>query len=127
MINVNDLIGSEYKLHGRTKADGFDCYGLVMEVQKRIGVNLPDLDYQSDSPELFISFLNKFKTERKIKKIGNYIEGAILLFENGKGLRNHIGVYVGDGCFVHCNKAGVHIDRVTSVSKKSAEIYLWQN
>ena len=125
MIKVDDLIGCKYKIHGRSKEEGFDCYGLVKEVLKKVNCNLPEIDYVIDSPELFISCLSEFKHYKKIVRINSYTEGAVLLFENGNGCKCHIGVYIGDGFFVHCNKAGVHLDKVTALPK-TTEIYIWR-
>ncbi len=126
MINVDNLIGAKYKLHGRTKEEGFDCYGLVMAVEKKLGNELPDFDYKVDSYELFLKYYTEMLNAKKVKKINAFVEGAILLFSNSNGLKNHIGVYVGDGFFVHCNYSGVHLDKVTSLSADSTEIFVWR-
>lgn len=42
----SDLVGKPFRLGGRGP-DAYDCYGLVMEIGRRAGVNLPDLQ----SPE----------------------------------------------------------------------------
>lgn len=126
MIDVRDFIGAKYKLHGRTKEEGFDCYGLVLAVEKRIGNELPDFDYKIDSPELFFMYSEKMQREKKIQKITTFTDGAIILFQSRTGERLHIGVYVGDGCFCHCNSLGVHLDKITSIDKDLMEIFVWQ-
>ena len=42
MIDYSDLIGVPFKNRGRDKNTGLDCYGLVMEVYKKIGIQLPE-------------------------------------------------------------------------------------
>lgn len=34
-LYYEDLLGVPYKAHGRSKEEGFDCYGLVIEMTKR--------------------------------------------------------------------------------------------
>lgn len=124
MIDVNDLIGIPYKEHGRDK-NGFDCYGLAMEVEKRFGIDLPDFDYINHSDSFFERTTNECLQKYKVKKIHILIEGALVLFANSKGQKNHIGVYIGDEYVVHCNKKGVHLTKINDfVGKK--EIFLWQ-
>ena len=38
---MNDLIGKPYKENGRGP-DGYDCYGLILTVCHRLGIDLPD-------------------------------------------------------------------------------------
>ena len=42
MIQINDLIGVPFVSRGRDPKTGLDCWGLVMEVSKRFGKNIPD-------------------------------------------------------------------------------------
>ena len=42
MGKLNDLIGGRFVNGGRSVAKGLDCWGLVMEVFRRYGVELPD-------------------------------------------------------------------------------------
>jgi len=55
-LNYTDLLGIPFKMGGRTKQEGFDCYGLCMEVAKRAGVTpyefnigIEDLHKRSDA------------------------------------------------------------------------------
>jgi cell wall-associated NlpC family hydrolase len=40
---IDDLIGKPYKKHGRGP-DAYDCYGLCIEVSKRLGRELPEVN-----------------------------------------------------------------------------------
>jgi len=53
MIKYDDLIGKPYKEDGRGP-DGYDCYGVCMEVCKRAGINLPEFNELKDSKFLHI-------------------------------------------------------------------------
>ena len=125
MINVSDLIGIPYKEHGRSK-EGFDCYGLVMEVEKRIGVYLPDFDYETHTDELTDGIVEDIKKSGKAKRIPQLVDGALVLFKNSQGLNAHIGVYVGEGQICHCNRRGVHVDSSRVMADDMEGIYIWQ-
>ena len=42
-----DLLGVRFKVHGRNKKEGFDCYGLAIEVLRRNGIILKDVFYDN--------------------------------------------------------------------------------
>jgi len=42
MVSVADLIGTPFRDGGRDQATGLDCWGLVMEVYRRMGITVPD-------------------------------------------------------------------------------------
>ena len=125
MVDVSDLIGIPYKEHGRDKT-GLDCYGLAIEVSKRFGNDLTDFDYKRHTDDFFNSTANNCIKTHAPKKIQHFIEGALVLFCNTRGEKNHIGVYIGDGYIIHCNSNGVHLSRTDEFSEKM-EIYIWQN
>ena len=52
-LRIDDLIGVRFKNHGRSVEEGFDCYGLAIEVSKRLGHNLRDLWYERADEETF--------------------------------------------------------------------------
>lgn len=127
MINIDDLIGIRYRLCGRDKK-GMDCIGLVIEVERRFGHNLPDAQAYRES-----GALGKFQTlvestaEQLCIKVVNRPEkeGDIILFENNIGLLHHIAVYMGNGQFIHCNRYGVHIERLSTYIEKIGRVYTW--
>lgn len=127
MINIDDLIGVKYRLRGRTK-EGMDCIGLVIEVEKRFGYTLPDIEAYREEGALsnFHTLAEENAEVLKIKLI-EYPkkEGDILLFENRAGLLHHIAVYMGNNQFIHCNKYGVHIERISSYPEKIGRVYTW--
>jgi murein DD-endopeptidase len=44
-----DLLGKEFEYGGRGP-DTYDCYGLVIEVRKRLGLKTPDEYFSCDNP-----------------------------------------------------------------------------
>lgn len=105
MLDVSDLIGIPYKSCGRTK-DGYDCYGLAIEVEKRIGKTLIDILSLSnqDLSQESASSLNVEKTD--IIKTGTIIETRL----NGN---LHIGVALDSERFIHATiNQGVRISLI---------------
>jgi len=109
MIYVKDLIGTPYMDHGRGKS-GMDCYGLVIEVLKRTGVNVPDLFYPDTSNETSKKVLKVLEEGIPNTELQKPEEGAVVeIFVNGEP--SHAGVCLGDGTFIHSlKKIGVAIE-----------------
>ena len=97
-MNYRDLIGTRFKVHGRNKQEGFDCYGLAIEVLKRNGITLVDVFYDNleNRKELHDYLHESIPNE----KIDNPVENCIIEIDV-KGEPLHIGVYIGDGKFIH--------------------------
>ena len=129
MLDLDDLYGCPFKLHGRDLS-GFDCYGLVIEVEKRLGRTLKDLhaEYTEDNylqkldenAESFIKDMELIKTEQPVL-------GDIILFLDKNGCSVHVGVYLKRDDFIHCDGQGVHIDNLESYFRRKWEAYTWQN
>lgn len=111
MIDVSDLIGIPFKQFGRNK-HGYDCYGLSMEVLKRYGKTLKDvqlnhfLTIKGEEIE-YIPLLN-------IKEVNELKEGLLLEFI-GKNNALHVGVSIGKDLFIHATEnQGVRISSLSS-------------
>lgn len=127
MVYLDDLIGAKYKENGRSKTEGFDCYGYAIEVEKRIGHILPDLEEiksnERDVRDCEIKCLAKIN----VKEVSTpQIEGDILLLKDGPGILGHIGVYLGNDMFTHCNKHGAHIENIRYYKNLIGRVYTWQ-
>jgi len=88
---IESYLGTRYKKGGASKK-GMDCSGFVMKVYKEYaGLNLPH-----DSKKLF-------KLVRKVDK-GELGYGDLVFFSDWGFLPSHVGIYVGEGKFVHSTK-----------------------
>jgi len=95
------LVGTPYRYGGNTPAGGFDCSGLVGYVfRESAGLALPRTTGQ-------IAAFRAPKVERK-----RLVAGDLVFFGTRKV--NHVGIYVGDGRFVHAPSTGgtVRLDRL---------------
>lgn len=86
---AKQFIGIQYKNGGTTTA-GFDCSGFTMYVYNHFNIKLPRIAKDQTSKGIVVS-----KDNLKI--------GDLIFF--GKSI-NHVGMYVGDGMFIHSPKPG---------------------
>ena len=88
------FIGIPYEWGGESAETGFDCSGLAMTIYKLNGLNLPRnsaAQYQAGSP-----------VRREDLAPGDLVFFAT----NGNAEVSHVGIYTGDGKFIHAPKKG---------------------
>lgn len=83
-------IGTPY-LYGGTTPSGFDCSGFVQYVYNKMGISLPRTSYSQATVGTQISY-------------ENLVPGDIVCF--GYDSINHVGIYVGDGMYIHSPQTG---------------------
>ena len=114
MHRVADLIGAPFRDGGRGP-DAYDCWGLVREVYKRYGVELPD--YQGCCYD-FVRFYEGFLEERPrwVRHEPPDIPiPAVAAIRFNAPVVNHVGVYVCEGKFLHTReKTGVVLEDIRS-------------
>ena len=91
-----NFLGVRYKLGGNTAETGFDCSGFTRHVfEMSLGRVLPHrADEQANAPELA-------KVERKDLKPGD-----LVFFDTMRRTFSHVGIYLGDGKFIHSPRTG---------------------
>ncbi len=108
MIDVSDLIGAPYKDNGRT-SEGFDCYGLAIEVEKRLGKELRDAVYDNHDVELS----QKWAPLLNVRPTDFIREGTVLEIHAAKSL--HIAVALDSVRMIHATRnQGVRISRIAA-------------
>ena len=102
VIHAVRAVGIQYRLGGRSPETGFDCSGLVTHVFERAwGMLLPP----------GTAALSKVGKPIKLKEL----EPGDLVFYNTRNRPySHVGIYVGEGRFVHAPRPGAYV-RVESV------------
>jgi cell wall-associated NlpC family hydrolase len=95
LIRALGLVGTPYRYGGNTPAGGFDCSGLVDFVfLDAAGLRLPR--GTRALVELDLPRIRRNKLQA----------GDLVFFNPGGGPASHIGIYVGEGRFVHAPSAG---------------------
>ena len=105
LMRAIGLVGTRYRYGGNTPEGGFDCSGLVAYVfREATGLQLPrSTREQIDYPA------------RQIGR-ADLRPGDLLFFNPRGGRPSHIGIYVGEGRFVHAPSSGgtVRLDTLSS-------------
>lgn len=96
-----DLLGVKFKVHGRSIKEGFDCYGLAIEVLRRNGITLKDAFYDNLDirPELHEQLHSLIPNERIDKP-----ENCCIIEIEVHGEPLHVAVYIGDGMIIHTTR-----------------------
>ena len=127
LLDINDLLGKPYKAHGRGPYF-YDCYGLVIEVERRLGHTMPDLYMKlSKCNEWDFDPHNvDFSSEMTgMTKTNSPSFGDVIVFFDKKGRIYHTAVYLKNEDYIHCNREGVHISNLR-YNQDKCEVYTWK-
>jgi cell wall-associated NlpC family hydrolase len=100
-----EMLGAPYRYAGSTPDEGFDCSGLVHYAFARNGMSVPRTSQE------------QFRAARRIS-LQEARQGDVLFFEDQEKL-SHVGIYIGDGRFVHAPASG----RTVTVADLSDHYY----
>lgn len=92
---AHSLLGSPYK-YGGASPQGFDCSGLVYYTHGKLDVHTPRTSLQ------------QYKSAMNVK-LNELHSGDVVFFKLGKSSVSHVGIYVGNGKFIHAPKSGKHV------------------
>jgi cell wall-associated NlpC family hydrolase len=102
VVNAMGFLGVPYKRGGNTVETGFDCSGFVRAIyEQSVGLLLPRRAEQQAAATQRID-----KTELQ--------PGDLVFFNTMRRAFSHVGIYVGDGKFIHSPKPGAEV-RVESM------------
>ena len=91
-------LGTRYR-YGGTRPGGFDCSGFVLYVYRAAGFDLDRTASQQVGNGVIV--------DRE-----NLLPGDLVFFKGtGSGaIASHVGIYVGDGMFIHAASSGIRYD-----------------
>ena len=102
VVNAMGFLGVPYKRGGNSAETGFDCSGFVRAIyQQTVGLVLPRrADQQAASTQV----IDKKELQ----------PGDLVFFNTMRRTFSHVGIYVGDGNFIHAPRTGAQV-RVESM------------
>ena len=95
-------VGRRYRLGGTgDPGDGFDCSGLIQYAYQRVGIALPrrSVDQARAGQEVG-------------RDEATLLPGDVLTFSGNGRTVTHVGLYIGDGRFIHSASRGVQVSRL---------------
>jgi cell wall-associated NlpC family hydrolase len=101
------FVGIPYRWGGENVVDGMDCSGFVRAVYNLCGLSIPRTSR------------DQFKAGESVAK-EDLQDGDLVFFGSSEDSINHVGIYVGNGRFVHAPRRGEEI-RVTAVDESYFE------
>ena len=97
VVNAMGFLGVPYKRGGNSAETGFDCSGFVRAIyEQSIGLILPRRAEQQAA------------ATQNIDK-NDLQPGDLVFFNTMKRAFSHVGIYVGDGKFIHSPKPGAEV------------------
>jgi len=98
------FVGIPYRWGGDNVVEGMDCSGFVRAVFNLCGVNIPRTSAE------------QFRTGDRVAK-EELKDGDLVFFGASADKINHVGIYVGNGRFVHAPRRGDEI-KVSAIEEK---------
>ncbi|MBK6854175.1 MAG: C40 family peptidase [Burkholderiales bacterium] len=99
VINAMNFLGVPYRRGGNTAETGFDCSGFTRHVfENSIGLLLPRRSAEQANSSSLI------KVQKEDLKPGD-----LVFFNTMRRAFSHVGIYIGDGKFVHAPRTGSQI------------------
>ena len=108
---AKSFLGVPYKWGGSSPQEGFDCSGLTMVVYRLNGLNLPRNSRQ------------QWRSGVPVKR-SRLMKGDLVFFAtDGKKRISHVGIYAGDGTFIHAPGRGKKIRTAKITSRYYTKNY----
>jgi len=101
------FVGIPYRWGGDNVIDGMDCSGFVRAVYNLCGVSIPRTSR------------DQYKAGESVAK-NDIQDGDLVFFGSSESKINHVGIYIGEGKFVHAPKRGEDI-KITSIDESYFE------
>ena len=105
VVNAMGFLGVPYKRGGNSAETGFDCSGFVRAIyQQTVGLVLPRrADQQAASTQV----IDKKELQ----------PGDLVFFNTMRRTFSHVGIYLGEGKFIHSPRSGAKV-RIESMNTK---------
>jgi cell wall-associated NlpC family hydrolase len=113
VVTALNFVDVDYKWGGNSAEEGFDCSGFTRHVYQAIGgIALPrSAEDQASAPGFRSVALHELAP------------GDLVFFDTSNRKFSHVGIYVGDGRFVHAPRTGAQVRMETMRSSYWASRY----
>ena len=117
-IEYADLIGKNFEFGGRGP-DNYDCYGLLMEMFRRNGQEIPDYGSPTKGSEIIAIMLDRVQQWRETDKHF----GAAMLIRLPRTM--HVGFVLPHNRFIHTweKSGGITVERMREWERKIVGYY----
>jgi cell wall-associated NlpC family hydrolase len=96
LVSAIGLVGVPYRLGGNTMENGFDCSGFTRHLfQTHLGVTLPRRSQDQAGATQFVGVPGV-----------ELQPGDLVFFNTLHRANSHVGIYIGDGRFIHAPRTG---------------------
>ncbi len=96
LVSAIGLVGVPYRLGGNDMENGFDCSGFTRHLfQAHLGVALPRRSHEQAGAARFVD-VPGFELQ----------PGDLVFFNTLRRANSHVGIYIGDGRFIHAPRTG---------------------
>jgi cell wall-associated NlpC family hydrolase len=103
IATAREAMGRPYSWGGTGEnGTGFDCSGLIQHAYGAHGISLPRVSTDQAREGRAVS-----------KKAASLVPGDLLTFSNRGGPVSHVGLYIGNGRFIHSASRGVQISELS--------------
>ncbi|GAA0082986.1 hypothetical protein UT300006_36160 [Clostridium sp. CTA-6] len=102
--NAQQYLGRPYKWGGSSPSENFDCSGLVQYVYKQVGIGLNRTTY------------DQIKQGTPVSK--NQLQVGDAVFFGSPSDPHHVGLYMGNGQYIHAPKTG-DVIKVSNLNSRS--------
>ena len=122
MIDINDLIGRPFAAEPEHSygPDSYSCYGLIYEVYRRHGINIPKTNIsvtackQASNQEIMEHAAQYWQQIDKPE-----VPCGVLMKSANPDYANHIGVFIGKGKMLHVTiNHNVEVSRIDDYRRK---------
>ena len=125
-----------FMAHHMIAGVGADCVGLAAGIYNAVGVKAPT-DWPAYSvgsgayldASKVVDVVDKSRAFKSVEpvELDSLLPGDLMGFKIGKAVIHHVGIFLGDGLFVHCVKpSGVTRERIMELAWKRRLEKIWR-
>ena len=96
VAHAERMLGRPYRFGGETPRQGFDCSGLVYFSHRQLGIAVPRTSHDQ-------------RRHSRAVPLASLRPGDLVFFNLSGAKAGHVGIYVGNGRFIHAPSSGKRV------------------